>query len=131
MLSRRQFVNLVGSAGGISAAYGTMAAMGLLPIPEAYAGPPALPHGSGAGIKVIILGAGIAGMVAALELGKAGYDCLILEARRRPGGRNWSLRSGETARQLGHDEDEAVSREKLGKIAKAKAEKEAPDLTKK
>jgi monoamine oxidase len=100
MLSRRQFVNLVGSAGGVSAAYGTMAAMGLLPVPEAYAGPPALPHGSGAGIKVIILGAGIAGMVAALELGKAGYDCTILEARRRPGGRNWSLRSGDVVDEI-------------------------------
>jgi len=86
MLSRRQFVNLDGSAGGVSAAYGTMAAMGLPPIPEAYAGPPPLPHGSGDGIKAIIQGAGIADMVAASELGKAGYDCQILEARRRPGG---------------------------------------------
>ena len=100
MLSRRQFVNLVGSAGGVSAAYRTMAAMGLLPIPEAYAGPPPLPHGSGKGVKVIILGAGIAGMVAALELGKAGYDCTILEARRRPGGRNWSLRSGDVVEEI-------------------------------
>ena len=98
MLNRRHFINLVGAAGGVSAAYGTMAAMGLLPIPEAYAGPPALP--TGAGTKVVILGAGIAGMVAALELGKAGYDCTILEARRRPGGRNWSLRSGDVVEEI-------------------------------
>ncbi|HEV2674280.1 MAG TPA: flavin monoamine oxidase family protein [Aliidongia sp.] len=105
MLSRRHFINLVGSAGGVSAAYGTMAAMGLLPIPEAYAGPPPLPPG--AGTKVIILGAGIAGMVAALELGRAGYDCTILEARHRPGGRNWSLRGGDVV-------DEIDSRQKIG-----------------
>jgi monoamine oxidase len=42
----------------------------------------------------VILGAGIAGMVAALELGKAGYECRVLEARSRPGGRNWTLRGG-------------------------------------
>ena len=105
MLNRRHFINLVGAAGGVSAAYGTMAAMGLLPIPEAYAGPPALP--TGAGTKVVILGAGIAGMVTALELGKAGYDCTILEARRRPGGRNWSLRGGDIV-------EEIDSRQKIG-----------------
>src|SRR5689334_7734740 len=70
-----------------------MAAMGLLPIPAAYAGPPELPPGNGA--KILILGAGIAGMVAAYELGRAGYDCTIIEARGRAGGRNWSLRGGD------------------------------------
>src|SRR6185312_13659079 len=44
-LTRRSFLNLVGMAGGVSAAYRTMEAMGLLPIPEAYAGPPTLPAG--------------------------------------------------------------------------------------
>ena len=39
-LSRRGFLNLVGKAGGVSAVYQTMAAMGLLPVPAAYAGPP-------------------------------------------------------------------------------------------
>ncbi|MBV8653332.1 MAG: NAD(P)-binding protein, partial [Alphaproteobacteria bacterium] len=57
-----------------------MAAMGLLAVPAAYAGPPALPPGSGSGMRIAIIGAGIAGMVAALELRKAGYSCTILEA---------------------------------------------------
>src|SRR5436853_5509810 len=92
-LSRRRFIHLVGRAGGAAAAYNTMAAMGLLPVPTAYAGVPAMPPGQGT--KVLILGAGIAGMVAAYELGKAGYECRILEARARPGGRNWSLRRGD------------------------------------
>jgi len=42
----------------------------------------------------VILGGGIAGLVAAYELGKAGWSCTILEARQRPGGRNWSIRNG-------------------------------------
>jgi monoamine oxidase len=98
-VSRRRFIHLVGRAGGAAAAYCTMAAMGLLPVPAAYAGPPALPPGSGKGTRVVILGAGIAGMVAAHELGKAGYDVRVLEARARPGGRNWSLRAGDTVEE--------------------------------
>jgi monoamine oxidase len=35
-------------------------------------------------------------MVLAYELRKAGYHPTILEARARPGGRNWSLRAGDT-----------------------------------
>src|SRR5258708_10524410 len=100
-LSRRGFIHLAGKAGGAAAAYRTMAAMGLLPVPAAYAGPPALAPGSGRGTTVVILGAGIAGMVAAHELGKAGYDCRVLEARARPGGRNWTLRAGDVIEEEG------------------------------
>ncbi len=74
-----------------------MAAIGLLAIPEAYAGPPSLPPGNGR--RVVIIGAGIAGMVLAWELRKAGYTPLILEARARAGGRNWSLRGGDEIRE--------------------------------
>jgi monoamine oxidase len=42
--------------------------------------------------KIVILGAGLAGMVAGLELVKAGHDVTILEARTRPGGRVHTLR---------------------------------------
>jgi monoamine oxidase len=95
--SRRSLINLVGKAGGIAAAYRTMAAMGLLAVPGAYAGPPDLPPGRGR--RVVIIGAGIAGMVLAYELRHAGYAPLILEARQRPGGRNWSLRKGDEVRE--------------------------------
>ena len=60
-LSRRSLIHLVGKAGGAAAAYHTMAAMGLLAVPLAYAGPPALPPGRGR--PVVIIGAVIAGMV--------------------------------------------------------------------
>jgi monoamine oxidase len=92
-LSRRALIHGVGRVGGIAAAYRAMAAMGLLPAPAAYAGPPALPPG--AGRRVILVGAGIAGLVLGYELAAAGYDPLILEARGRPGGRNWTLRAGD------------------------------------
>ena len=85
-LTRRRLINLVGRAGGVAAAYSTMAAMGLLAAPAAHARAPVLARNSGRGTRVIILGAGIAGMTAAYELGKAGYDCVILEARARAGG---------------------------------------------
>jgi monoamine oxidase len=41
--------------------------------------------------KVLILGAGMAGLVAGYELSRLGHDITILEARRRPGGRVHTL----------------------------------------
>lgn len=88
-LTRRQLIHIA----GIASASRTLAAMGLLSPPVAHLGPPALPPGHNR--KILILGAGIAGMVLALELEKSGYDPLILEARPRAGGRNWTLRTGD------------------------------------
>jgi monoamine oxidase len=42
--------------------------------------------------KVVIVGAGMAGLVAAHELKRAGHDPVILEAQRRVGGRVYTLR---------------------------------------
>ena len=98
-LSRRSLVHSVGKAGGVAAAFHTMAAMGLLAVPEAYAGPPALPPGRGR--RVVIIGAGIAGMVLACGLQNSGYRPLVLEARTRPGGRNWSLRRDDIVHEIG------------------------------
>jgi monoamine oxidase len=84
----------VGRAGGYGAAFLTMQHLGLMAVPEANAMPLNLESGSGKGTKVVILGGGIAGLVAAYEMGKAGYSCTLLEARQRPGGRNWTVRNG-------------------------------------
>ena len=50
---------------------------------------------------MLILGAGLAGMTAALELRKAGYKVQVLEFNSRPGGRNWTLRGGDSFTELG------------------------------
>ncbi|HWN10263.1 MAG TPA: FAD-dependent oxidoreductase [Pyrinomonadaceae bacterium] len=93
-LTRRSFLERVGIAGGSAAIYESMTALGLVNLPEAWAGPPELPQGSGTGKSVIILGAGIGGLTAAYELTRAGYGCQIIEITDRAGGRNHSARRG-------------------------------------
>ena len=95
-LTRRELLMRIGQAGGYSAAFLAMQGIGLM---EASASAPtkveAAP-GSGRGMKVVVLGGGIAGLVAAYELRELGYECTVLEARHRPGGRNWTIRRGDT-----------------------------------
>src|SRR5262245_55346828 len=91
--TRRNFIAKVAQAGGYGAAFSTMQALGLLAEPEGKS-LGNLPRDLGKGKTVVILGAGIAGMVAAYELRKAGFQCTLLEARERPGGRNWTIRNG-------------------------------------
>jgi monoamine oxidase len=90
MRTRREFVQAVAAHGG--SAYAAMLALDLLAPAKASAF--AL-EGDGRGTKIVILGAGVAGLCAAYELGKLGYDCTILEARARPGGRAWTIRGGD------------------------------------
>jgi monoamine oxidase len=93
-LSRRDFLMRVGQAGGYSAAFTMMQSLGLLPVMASAASVIDHPAGSGKGTSVVILGAGIAGLASAYELGKLGYACTLLEARERVGGRNWTVRNG-------------------------------------
>jgi len=91
--TRRDFLRRVAQVGGYRATYLTMQAMGLLGT-AAVAEPLALEPGALHRTKVVVLGAGMAGLSAAYELSKAGYDCTVLEARDRVGGRNWTVRPG-------------------------------------
>jgi monoamine oxidase len=52
---------------------------------------------------VLIIGAGMAGLVAARDLGRSGVDCTVLEARDRIGGRVWTagIAPGGAAVELG------------------------------
>jgi monoamine oxidase len=94
MPTKRDFLLGLAKVGGVSATFLGMQAMGLTAA-EASEGDFSLPKGSGHGTTVVILGGGISGLVSAWELGKAGYDCVVLEARPRVGGRNWSIRGGD------------------------------------
>ena len=94
MTTRRDFLLSVAAVAGVSAAWTAARALGLTEGDMTWGGAPALPAGAGKGAKVVILGAGVAGLSAAYELGKAGYDCVVLEARDRVGGRNFTVRHG-------------------------------------
>jgi monoamine oxidase len=58
------------------------------------------------GASVLVLGAGIAGLVAAYELRNAGYKVQVLEYNSRAGGRNWTLRGGDRYTELGGETQE-------------------------
>ncbi len=92
--TRRDFLMRVGQAGGYGAAFATMQSLGLLPMKGALAEPIRAAAGVGKGTKLVVLGGGIGGLVTAYEAKKLGYEVALLEARERPGGRNWSGRKG-------------------------------------
>ncbi|WP_435603491.1 FAD-dependent oxidoreductase [Streptomyces sp. bgisy130] len=54
----------------------------------------------GAGAKVLVLGAGVAGLTAAYELSMLGYQVTVLEAQDRIGGRNRTARHGDQLYEL-------------------------------
>ena len=97
MLTKRQLLQYVGSVAGAAGVYRTMAALGLLGVSSltGCSSESAVSQSTGDGKRVVILGAGIAGLVAAYELDKLGYECTILEATERAGGRNLTVRSGD------------------------------------
>jgi monoamine oxidase len=67
-MTRRQFLTRVGQAGGYSAAFLSMQAMGITSLRTENALPLAVAPGTGKGVKVVILGGGISGLVAAYEM---------------------------------------------------------------
>lgn len=87
-ISRREFINKTSLVTG--SGYAAMLGLGLLK--EAPAQPLKLSPLTHTGKKIVILGAGLSGMAAAYELGKLGYECTLLEARGRSGGRVWTVR---------------------------------------
>ena len=99
-VTRRDFLLKVGQAGGYSAAFLAMQGLGLIEPSRAASLQIAAAPDSGKGIRIVILGGGIAGLVAAYELHALGYNCTLLEARSRPGGRNWTVRNGDTVEFL-------------------------------
>jgi monoamine oxidase len=98
-MSRRELLRMIGVTAGSAAMYQAMSSLGFA-AESPYRGPIDL-SGAPAGASVLILGAGMAGMTAAYELRNAGYKVQVLEYNGRAGGRNWSLRGGDTYTELG------------------------------
>ena len=97
--TRRQLLHAIGLMGGTAAVYNMMTTFGHA-AESRFPGPPQLQNAR-KGASVIVLGAGLAGMLAAYELEKAGYKVQILEFQNRPGGRNWSLYGGDKFTEMG------------------------------
>ncbi len=98
-LTRRRFLTQIGAVGGASLVHEAMIGLGLLASP----GQPTrfeLP-GRVSNVRVLVLGAGLTGLTVAYELGKAGYDCRVLEGRPRPGGRVLTVRRGTVSDEDG------------------------------
>jgi monoamine oxidase len=98
MLTRRHFIERVAAAGGVSLAYDALIGLGLLAAPQQT---PFSLSGDVNGVRVAIIGAGVAGLTIAYELGKRGYLCTVLEARTRPGGRVQTIRRGGVSEEDG------------------------------
>ena len=98
-LSRRRLFEIIGASVGGAAAYQAMTRLGYAEA-SSYRGPIKL-DGDPKGASVVILGAGLAGMTAAIELERAGYAVSVLEYNSRPGGRNWTIRGGDVFTELG------------------------------
>ncbi len=122
-MARREFLSSIGTSFGGTVMLRVMAALGIgtsvsacgsssaSPAPNPPGPPPPPPPPTmlqsprpgdwpvnvGTGRTVAILGGGIAGMTAALEMSRLGYTCTILEAQPQAGGRNKTIRSGDVA----------------------------------
>jgi monoamine oxidase len=97
--TRRQLLTRIGVAAGSVAMYQAMTQLGHAAATD-FSGPPNL-SGAKPGTSVLVLGAGLSGMLAAYELRRAGYNVRILEYQNRSGGRNFTLRGGDTLTELG------------------------------
>ena len=83
-ISRRSFVRAALATGAAA-----LVMPGAVPL-RAGTAPPL--HTGRSRKRVVVLGAGVAGLAAAFELDAAGHDVTVLEARTRPGGRVLTLR---------------------------------------
>ena len=95
-LSRRRFLQGLGQTSGAVAVHEAMRGLGFLADDPP---PPAVSGRAPRGARVAILGGGLAGMAAAIELESLGYHCDVLEARPRAGGRCFTIRGGTASEE--------------------------------
>ena len=84
-MTRRMLIERLGAVGGAGLMMAGMEAFGY-GIASARNAPPSL-QGSAGGKRLIVLGAGVAGLATAIEAMKAGWEVQIIEARAFAGGR--------------------------------------------
>lgn len=82
------------------------AAASALGLTHSFDGAVARASSRGAAKRIVVLGAGLAGLGAAYNLMRHGYDVIVLEAQDRPGGRVQTVREG--FRRGGHAELGAI-----------------------
>ncbi|MGB9256947.1 MAG: FAD-dependent oxidoreductase, partial [Candidatus Korobacteraceae bacterium] len=83
-IRRREFLKLASlAAGGV-----------LLRDVPGWALPQSKTETAGQSMRVVILGAGLAGLAAGWELSQSGHEVVILEAQTHPGGRVHTIREG-------------------------------------
>ncbi len=98
-MSRRELLSMIGKVAGGSAMYTAMSALGFA-AESTFTGRINL-EGAPKGTTILVLGAGVAGLVAAFELRNAGYNVKVLEYNNRAGGRAWTIRGGDEYTELG------------------------------
>src|ERR1700675_3641681 len=103
-ISRRRLLTMIGSSAGSRGMYRGMHSLGFA-ADSSFRDPIRL-GAAPKGASVLVLGAGIAGLIAAYELRNAGYRVQVLEYNSRAGGRNWTLRGGDRYTELGEDTQE-------------------------
>ncbi len=97
--TKRDFLTRIGMVAGTSAMMTALAGWDMS-MASTMTAPPAM-SSDGKGKKILILGAGLSGLVCALELSTKGYDIQVLEAKETAGGRCMSARKGTVIEDVG------------------------------
>ena len=97
-ITRRSFLHALA---GFSSTVAIHQVLGTLPSAQLLAEIPRYPADIGRGKRVIVIGAGIAGLCSAYHLAKSGFDVTVLEANNRYGGRSLTVRAGDSFQEEG------------------------------
>ena len=96
LITRRHFLYALAGIGGAAAVHRGLESLGIAPKSTAYAQSPRNPETNiGQGKKVIVIGAGVAGLCTAYLLARRGFEVSVFEANNRMGGRSFTVRNGD------------------------------------
>ena len=98
-VTKRDFLASIGMVSGTAAMMTAMSGWDMS-LASTMTEPPKMST-DGNGKKILILGAGLSGMVCAIELAKKGYNVEVLEAQSTAGGRCMTARKGTVIEDVG------------------------------